>query len=97
LGDCNYWASDLKQELQERDLELLAPPKQRAQDPEGWGRWLPRKRRRVEMIIGQLVERFGAKRTWARDLWHLGMRVYRKVLSYTLAVYLNLRQGGEPL
>ena len=97
LGDRNYWAPDLKRELRERGLELLAPPKRRAQDPGKWSRWLTRKRRRIETVIGQLVERFGAKRTWARDLWHLGVRVYRKVLSHTLAVYLNLQQGREPL
>ena len=48
-------------------------------------------------MIGQLVERYRAKRTWARDLWHLLSRIYRKVLSHTVAVYLNLWRGREPL
>jgi len=29
------------------------------------------KRRRIEGVIGQLVKRYGAKRTWTWDLWHL--------------------------
>jgi len=40
-------------------------------------------------VIGQLVERYRAKRTWARDLWHLGVHVYRKALSHTVAVYCS--------
>jgi hypothetical protein len=45
-------------------------------------------RRRVETVIGQLVERYHAKRVWARDAWHLWSRWQRKLLSQTLAVYL---------
>jgi len=39
-------------------------------------------------VIGQLVERYHAKRVWARDAWHLWSRWQRKLLSHTLAVYL---------
>ena len=97
IGDRSYWVPELQQELRGQGLELLAPLKGRAQDPGRWSRWLTRKRRRIETVIGQLVGRYRAKRTWARDLWHLGVRVYRKVLSHTVAVYLNLQRGGEPL
>jgi hypothetical protein len=45
-------------------------------------------RRRIETVIGQLVERYHAKRVWARDGWHLWSRWQRKLLSHTLAVYL---------
>jgi len=99
LGDRNYWSPELREELKEgQGLELLAPPKHRGRDAEvGWTKWLTQKRRRIETVIGQLVERYGAKRTWARDLWHLLTRIYRKVLSHTVAVYLSIQQGGKPL
>jgi hypothetical protein len=44
-------------------------------------------------VIGQLVERYHAKRVWARDAWHLWSRWQRKLLSHTLAVYLCQQSG----
>lgn len=77
-------------------MELVAPPKKRCWEA-NWSRWLTQKRRRIETVIGQLVERYRAKRTWARDVWHLLVRVWRKVLSHTVAVFLSVQSGGEPL
>jgi hypothetical protein len=37
-------------------------------------RRLVQARRRIETVIGQLVERYHAKRVWARDAWHLWSR-----------------------
>jgi hypothetical protein len=55
------------------------------------------RRRRVETVLGQLIERFRAKRTWARDRWHLTSRWLRKVLSHTTAVALCQQHGLSPL
>ena len=44
-------------------------------------------------MISQLVERYGAKRVRARDLWHLGSRWWRKILSHTMAVRLCQEAG----
>jgi hypothetical protein len=41
----------------------------------------------------QAVERYHAKRVWARDAWHLWSRWQHKLLSHTLAVYLCQQQG----
>jgi hypothetical protein len=49
----------------------------------------------IETAFGQLAGRFRAKPTWARDLWHLSHRMIRKVLSHTVAVWLNA-VGGHP-
>jgi hypothetical protein len=51
----------------------------------------------IETAFGQLAERYRVKRTWARDLWHLSHRVIRKVLSHTVAVWLNLTAGRRAL
>jgi hypothetical protein len=50
-------------------------------------------RRRLETVIGQLTERYHAKRVWARDAWHLWSRWLRKLLSHTMAVFLCQRAG----
>jgi hypothetical protein len=44
-------------------------------------------------VIGQLTERYHAKRVWARDAWHLGSRWLRKLLSHTPAVFLCQQTG----
>ena len=54
--------------------------------PNGWTSWL------TQTVIRQRTERFHAQRTWARD-----SRIFRKVLRPTLAVFLNRREGREPL
>ncbi len=55
------------------------------------------KRRRIETVLGQLVERYRIKRVWARDAWHLWSRWLRTVVSHTLAVLLCQQRGMSPL
>jgi hypothetical protein len=55
--------------------------------------WVTQHRRRIETVIGQLVERDHARRVWARDAWHLWSRWQRKLLSHTLDVDLCEQHG----
>ena len=97
LGDRNYWSPRLTERLDERGLTLLAPYKSKKGEKEPWPRWLVQKRRRIETVISQLSERYGAKKVWARDRWHLTSRWLRKVLSHTAAVYFSQQAGLSPL
>ena len=97
VGDRNYWRPAAAARLRERGLELLAPYKWASRDPHPWPQWLTDLRRRVETVIGQLTERYQAKKVWARDAWHLLARWLRKVLSHTIAVLLCQRAGLAPL
>ena len=98
IGDRNYWSPDRQAELARQGFTLLAPYRLKAKDPHPeHSKLLTRFRRTIETVIGQLAERFNAKRTWARDLWHLCDRLTRKVLSHTTAMLLNLRAGNPPL
>lgn len=87
LADRNYWKPELAQRLQSHALYLLAPYKSAKHEKQPYPRYLTHMRYRIETVFGQLVERFHAKRIWARDLWHLTSRWMRKFLSHTLAVY----------
>jgi len=58
---------------------------------------LMKTRRRVETVIGQLVERFNIETVWARDIFHLTNRFTRKRLSHTVGVFLNRLLGREAL
>ena len=99
VGDRNYWNPDAQRWLDaHRGFVLLAPFRKKKYDP--WPRrakLIGRLRQVIEPVIGQLAVRFNCQRTWARDLWHLCVRVGRKLLSHTAAALLNLRQGNPPL
>ncbi|HZS08358.1 MAG TPA: hypothetical protein VFD58_26225 [Blastocatellia bacterium] len=70
---------------------MAAPP---ASGPaRAGGRW----RRIVETVGSQLTERFGIARIRVRDLWHYQHRLIRKILAHTVAVFLNLQLGRDPL
>jgi hypothetical protein len=98
LGDRSYWSPARAGLLADQGVWLLAPPSRSVKGP------VPRlpgrrvqARRRIETVIGQLVERYHAKRVWARDAWHLWSRWQRKLLSHTLAVYLCQQHGLSSL
>jgi len=98
LADRAYWQPELSEWLRGRGVELLAPFKKRASDPDPErSRVITRIRYRIETVFSQLCERLSIKRVWARDLWHLSSRLLRKVLAHTLMVVLNRKQGHEPL
>lgn len=97
LGDRNYWRPQAAARLRGRGLALCAPYKWASRDPRPWPQWLTNRRRRIETSIGQLTERFHAKKVRARDEWHLLSRWLRKLLSHTLAVLLCQRAGLSPL
>ena len=98
VADRNYWSPRLTEELGEMGLVLLAPYRSTKKDPDpARSRVLSRIRYRIDTTFGQLVERFDAKRVWARDLWHLCSRLLRKVLSHTIAALLTHQLGHPPL
>jgi hypothetical protein len=98
IGDRNYWSPAVTAELAAAGVRLLAPYQSRKHDPDpGRSRRLSGPRWRVETVHSQLAGRYQLKRVWARELWHLCHRVIRKVLSHTVAVWLNVTAGLDPL
>jgi hypothetical protein len=98
IGDRNYWNPQGTDLLLNQGLELIAPFRKESTDPTPrWSGMLTKLRQIIEPVIGQLAQRFHCQRTWARDLWHLCSRLARKILSHTVAVLLNARQGHPPL
>ncbi len=97
LGDRAYWSPALTERLGERGLTLVAPFKLKRSDPSPWPRRLVYVRRRIETVFGQLVGRLHAKAVWARDVWHLTSRWYRRLCAHTLGVVLCQGAGLPPL
>ena len=97
LGDRAYWSPATRERLAERGLTLLAPFRLKSRDPAPWPWWLTQIRRRIETVFGQLVGRLNAKAVWARDVWHLTSRWYRRLCAHTLGVVLCQAEGLPPL
>lgn len=54
-------------------------------------------RKLVETVGSQLVERFQIAKIKVKDLWHYQNRIFRKILSHTVGVFLNMQIGNKPL
>jgi IS5 family transposase len=91
LADRNYWKPELSQRLKNYGLFLLAPYRSAKRQKQPWPHFLTHMRYRIETVFGQLVERFHAKRVWARDLWHLTSRWMRKFLCHNIAGQTRLQ------
>lgn len=99
IGDRNYHSPKTKEELaKSMGIKLLAPYSSKKRDPDlKRSAFLSRLHYRIDTVFSQLTERYSVKRVWARDLWHLGSRLMRKVLSHTVAFLLNHQLGNPPL
>lgn len=93
LGDRNYWDPEACERLRQNDLWLLAPYKSTKREKKPFPFRLKQVRYRIETVFGQLVERYHAKRVWARDLWHFTSRWMRKLLSHTMAIFFCIQDG----
>lgn len=100
IGDKAFDSAPARQELLEnRHLCLYSPLRGNRYFP------LPSEtceklnsfRRRIESVFAQFTQRFRMKRLWARDLWHLTVRITRKILAHLFAVLLNLQLGRPAL
>ncbi|MEZ5447811.1 MAG: IS982 family transposase [Thiolinea sp.] len=98
-GDKGFIRPTLKEALMHLGLDLQTPLRRNMADdrPKSQVRELMRDRRLVETVIGQLTERFKIQKIRARDAWHLTVRVTRKILSHTMAVFVNCVTGRPPL
>jgi hypothetical protein len=98
LGDRNYWSPTLRAAFEAVGGQLWAPYKLARHDPDRErSAVLQARRRRIENPIGQLVERYRCRRIKVKDLWHLEHRLVRKILSHTVAIWINVREGHPPL
>jgi hypothetical protein len=99
LGDKGYIGQFFASLLQEQGVVLLTPVRKNMAQPATtpWTSTMGRIRRRIETVIGQLVERFHVDKVRARDRWHLTLRVNRKILSHTIARYLMKQVGIDSM
>jgi hypothetical protein len=98
LGDRTYWVQRIQEEMRWCGVLLLAPyrrassPKSKATESKVLGRV----RYLVDTVFGQLTDRCGLKRLWARDVWHLRNRLLRAFLMHTIGFLFN-QQDQAPV
>lgn len=99
IGDKGYISQPLKEQLAIQHIDLQTPLRSNMPDsrPNEFVQQLISTRRLVETVIGQLTERFNFQKVWAQDLWHLTNRIIRKLLSHSIAVFLNRSLGRDNL
>lgn len=95
-GDRNYWSPKLTEQLHAQYLFLLAPFRNTSSEIQPRPTWFKHMHYKIEIVIGQLVERYHARRVWARDAWRLYSRWLSMILSHTVAV-LFCQQTGHLL
>ena len=65
--------------------------------PKWFVRQLMKIRRRIEIVISQLVDYFEIERITTRDTWHLTSRIASKLLGFTVGIYLSIQAGNGPV
>ena len=99
IGDKGFIRPLLTEELAQQHIDLQTPLRKNMKDerPKTFVQQLMKTRRLVETVIGQLSERFSIEKVRARDCVHLTNRFVRKILSHTLAAFLNRFVGRKTL
>lgn len=91
LADKGLIRPKLTEDLASQGLALHTPLRKNMNDPR------PKElvasimnlRRKVETVIGQLVERFNIQAIKAKDRWHLMAKIGRKIMTHTICYVIN--------
>jgi hypothetical protein len=92
IADKGLLGAPLKQRLKEdKNVNLQTPLRKNMKDerPKSFVNQIMNVRRKIETVIGQLVERFNIQSIRAKNLWRLLSKIRRKLCSHTIAFFLN--------
>lgn len=97
IADKGLIRSELHLELESQGLSLHTPLRKNMKDsrPKEFLFQIMNVRRKVETVIGQLVERFKIQSIRAKDTWHLMMKVGRKIFAHTVCFLINQSINSE--
>jgi len=96
IGDKGYICSGEKRSaIESSGADLVTPFRKNMVDtrPRLLVKTAMRMRRIIETVGSQLAGRFNISKVIARDLWHLSVRIYRKILAHTVCCFI-LRSNG---
>jgi len=99
LGDKGYICNEtMKEEFRRAGVLLHTPLRANMKDdrPPAVVKQLNNRRRLIETVVGQLAGRFNIEKVRAMDLWHLTVRIGRKLLAHTINCFFN-HVAGNPI
>jgi transposase len=92
IADKGLLGAPLKQRLKEdKNVDLQTPLRKNMKDnrPKSFVNQIMNTRRKIETVIGQLVERFKIQSVRAKNSWRLLSKIRRKLCSHTIAFFIN--------
>ena len=97
LADKGLICLDLNESLANHGLHLHTPLRKNMKDPrpKSFVSQIMNIRRKVETVIGQLVDRIHIQTIRSKDTWHLMAKIGRKILSHTVCFFINLSRNPD--
>lgn len=91
LADKGLIRPELTEILMNQGMNLHTPLRKNMKDdrPKEFVSQIMNLRRKIETVIGQLVERFNIQTIRAKDSWHLMAKIGRKLLAHTICFFIN--------
>jgi hypothetical protein len=91
IADKGLLGAPLKQLKEDKNVNLQTPLRKNMNDkrPKSLVNQIMNVRRKIETVIGQLVERFKIQNIRAKNSWRLISKIRRKLCSHTIAFFLN--------
>lgn len=103
VGDKGFLDAQREELLENRyGTQLVVPKRKNMKEQSGLidqikAEICRRIRKVVETVGAHLTERLSINKIRVHDLWHFQSRLMRKILTHTVAVYLNLQLKRKPL
>lgn len=89
LADKGYLGKDFSAAMKnEHNIIVHTPLRDNMPDarPKEFLRTIMNKRRYIESVLNKLIDQFSLIQNKARDIWHLSNKIFRKLLSFSLAL-----------
>lgn len=99
IADKGYIGKEWQEAFSKAGIDLQTPLRSNMKETRSkWFlKYMMKTRKTVETVISQLTERFSINKVKARTMWTLTNRIARKLLSHTMAIFINKQQGNELL
>ena len=90
IADKGLIRPSLSENMKKQGITLHTPLRSNMKDerPKQFIHQIMDIRRRIETVIGQLVDLFSIQKMRAKDLWHLTSKISRKILAHTFAFFI---------
>jgi hypothetical protein len=98
LGDKAYLSAEIQLDLfQTQGVRLVTPKRVNQKDAREYPKIFRRLRKRIETLFSQLCDQFMIKRNYAKSFLGLATRIISKIVSLTLAQFVNKFHNQKPI